>query len=214
MGNVIPFDEGKRKRGNKSNSDNKKSKIVTEKITTECPAVLNLLKEGSRTDVDYADMEPEKKIEYWKNIEKEEEERFQCKYSDVLAAMPVSAGEKMQYFAKVMLYLLSDIFHSSNWDIRFDTWLDFCEFYMSGFDSAYSDYIKENKEFEKEYQYKFRAMAAEELEEELVDCLEKIVEKCPEKKEDDKTAMMYQAAKLFELQELLSDLFYMEVTKD
>lgn len=119
----------------------------------------------------------------------------------------------MQYFAKVMLQLLPDTFHGS-WDARFDTWMDFCQFYITGFDSAYSDYIKENKEFEKEYQYKFRAMAAEELEEELVDCLGKIVEKCPEKKEEDKTVMMYQAAKLFELQELLSDLFYMEVIKD
>ena len=213
MGNVILF--GKLKKNMKEfNQNKKKSKIATEKATKGCPKVLDSLREGSSIDINYADMEPDEKIEYWKNIEKEEEERFQCKYSDVLAAMPVSAGEKMQYFAKVMLHLLSDIFHSSNWDIRFDTWLDFCEFYMSGFDSAYSDYIKENKEFEKEYQYKFRAMAAEELEEELVDCLEKIVEKCPEKKEDDKTAMMYQAAKLFELQELLSDLFYMEVTKD
>ena len=213
MGNVIPF-EKRKKRKKKFNQNKKKSKTVTEKSTTEYPSVLDPLKDGSSIDVDYADMEPKDKIEYWKNIEKEEEERFREKYKDVLTAVPVSASEKMQYFAKVMLHLLSDIFHSSNWDIRFDTWLDFCEFYMSGFDSAYSDYIKENKEFETEYQYKFRAMAAEELEEELVDCLGKIVEKCPEKKEEDKTAMMYQAAKLFELQELLSDLFYMEVIKD
>lgn len=213
MGNVISF-EKRKKRKKEFNQNKKKAQIALEKADTGCQEMLNPRKDGSSTDTDYANMEPEKKIEYWKSIEKEEEERFQCKYSDVLAAIPASAGEKMQYFAKVMLHLLSDIFHSSNWDIRFDTWLDFCEFYMSGFDSAYSDYIKENKEFEKEYQYKFRAMAAEKLEEELVDCLEKIVEKCPEKKEEDKTAMMYQAAKLFELQELLSDLFYMEVTKD
>ena len=214
MGNVISFQKAKKKKEKKFNQNKKKSKTVTEKSTTEYPSVLDPLKDGSSIDVDYADMEPKDKIEYWKNIEKEEEERFREKYKDVLTAVPVSASEKMQYFAKVMLHLLSDIFHSSNWDIRFDTWLDFCEFYMSGFDSAYSDYIKENKEFETEYQYKFRAMAAEELEEELVDCLGKIVEKCPEKKEEDKTAMMYQAAKLFELQELLSDLFYMEVIKD
>lgn len=213
MGEVIPFEKLKKKE-NEFNPNKKNSRIITEKATTECPKVLDSLKEGSSIDINYADMEPDEKIEYWKNIEKEEEERFREKYKDVLTAVPVSASEKMQYFAKVMLHLLSDIFHSSNWDIRFDTWLDFCEFYMSGFDSAYSDYIKENKEFEKEYQYKFMAMAAEELEEELVDCLEKIVEKCPEKKEEDKTAMMYQADKLFELQELLSDLFYMEVTKD
>ena len=213
MGNVISF-EKRKKRKKEFNQNKKKAQIALEKADTGCQEMLNPRKDGSSTDTDYANMEPEKKIEYWKSIEKEDEERFREKYKDVLTTVPVSASEKMQYFAKVMLHLLSDIFHSSNWDIRFDTWLDFCEFYMSGFDSAYSDYIKENKEFEKEYQYKFRAMAAEELEEELVDCLEKIVEKCPEKKEDDKTAMMYQAAKLFELQELLSDLFYMEVIKD
>lgn len=176
--------------------------------------MLHLLNNCSSTDTNYAIMEPDKKKEYWKDIEKEEDERFRCKYNDVLAAVPVSASEKMQYFAKVMLHLLSGIFHSSNWDIRFDAWLDFCEFYMSGFDSAYSDYIKENKEFEKEYQYKFRAMAAEELEKELVDCLGKIVERCPEKKEEDKTVMLYQAARLFELEEILSDMFYKELLKE
>lgn len=214
MGNVIPFDEGKRKRGNKSNSDNKKSKIVTEKITTECPAVLNLLKEGSRTDVDYADMKPEKKIEYWKNIEKEEEERFKEKYKDVLAAVPVNAGARMQYFAKVMLHLLPNVFHGSSWDARFDTCMDFCQFYITEFDSAYSDYIKVNKEFERPYQYKFQGMAAEKLEEELKGCLEKLVALYPEKTDADKTAMMYHAARLFELQDLLSDLFCMEVMKE
>ncbi len=212
MGEVIPFEKLKKKK-NEFNPNEKNSRIITENATTEYPKVLDSLKEGSSIDIDYADMEPDEKIEYWKNIEKEEEERFRCKYSDVLAAVPVSAGEKMQYFAKVMLQLLPDTFHRS-WDARFDTWMDFCQFYITGFDSAYSDYIKANKEFEQPYQYKFKEMAAEKLEEELVDCLEKIVEKCPEKKEEDKTAMMYQAAKLFELQELLSDLFYMEVTKD
>lgn len=195
------------------NSNKKKAQAATKKATIECPLMLHPLNDVSSADTYYANMEPEEKIEYWKNIEKEEEERFQCKYSDVLAAVPVSAGEKMQYFAKVMLQLLPDTFHGS-WDARFDTWMDFCQFYITGFDSAYSDYIKANKEFEQPYQYKFKEMAAEKLEEELVDCLGKIVEKCPEKKEEDKTVMMYQAAKLFELQELLSDLFYMEVIKD
>ena len=119
----------------------------------------------------------------------------------------------MQYFAIVMLKLLPDTFHGS-WDARFDAWMDFSQFYITGFDSAYSDYINVNKRLERPYQYKFGAMAAEKLEEELVDCLGKIIELCPEKKEEDKTEMLYQAARLFELQDLLSDLFYKEVTKD
>lgn len=175
--------------------------------------MLDSLKEDSSIDIDYAEMEPDEKIEYWKSIEKEEEERFRCKYSDVLAAVPISASEKMQYFAKVMLQLLPDTFHGS-WDARFDTWMDFCQFYITGFDSAYSDYIKENKEFEKEYQYKFKEMAVEKLEEELKDCLKDIIALYPEKNNEDKTAMIYQASMLFELQDLLSDLFYKEVMKD
>ena len=202
MGNVITFENGKRKKKT-FNPNKEESKMVAEKTTSE----------GSSTDVDYAKLEPEQQIEYWKNLEKEEEERFKEKYKNVLAAVPGSAGEKMQYFAIVMFKLLPDTFHGS-WDARFDTWMDFSQFYITGFDSAYSDYINANKRLERPYQYKSGAMAAEKLEEELVDCLEKIIELCPEKKEEDKTEMLYQAARLFELQDLLSDLFYKEVTKD
>ncbi len=202
MGNVITFENGKRKKKT-FNPNKEKSKMATEKATSE----------GSSTDVDYAKLEPEQQIEYWKNLEKEEEERFKEKYKNVLAAVPGSAGEKMQYFAIVMFKLLPDTFHGS-WDARFDTWMDFSQFYITGFDSAYSDYINANKRLERPYQYKSGAMAAEKLEEELVDCLGKIIELCPEKKEEDKTEMLYQAARLFELQDLLSDLFYKEVTKD
>lgn len=213
MGDVIPFGKRKQNIKNKSNSNKKKAQAATKKATIECPLMLHPLNDVSSADTYYANMEPEEKIEYWKKIEKKEEERFRCKYSDVLAAVPVSAGEKMQYFAKVMLQLLPDTFHGS-WDARFDTWMDFCQFYITGFDSAYSDYIKANKEFEQPYQYKFKEMAAEKLEEELKDCLKKIIAFYPEKTDAGKTTIMYQAARLFELQELLSDLFYMEVTKD
>lgn len=202
MGNVITFENVKRKKKT-FNPNKEESKMVAEKTTSE----------GSSTDVDYAKLEPEQQIEYWKNLEKEEEERFKEKYKNVLAAVPGSAGEKMQYFAIVMFKLLPDTFHGS-WDARFDTWMDFSQFYITGFDSAYSDYINANKRLERPYQYKSGAMAAEKLEEELVDCLGKIIELCPEKKEEDKTEMLYQAARLFELQDLLSDLFYKEVTKD
>ena len=212
MGELIPFEKLKKKE-NEFNPNKKNSKIITEKATTECPKVLDSLNEGSRTDIDYTEIEPDEKIEYWKNIENELEEKFRNKYSDVLAAGTVSSGAKMQYFADVMLKLIPNIFHG-NLDTRFDAFADFCEFYISEFDPAYSDYIRENKEFEKEYQYKFGTMKTEKLEEELKKCLTKIIEIFPEKKEEDKTEMLYQAARLFELQDLLSDLFCMEVMKD
>lgn len=213
MGNVISFQKAKKKKEEKFNQSTKKTQTATEKATKEYPAVLKPQKNGSSINMDYADMEPEEKIEYWKKIEKEEEEGFREKYKDVLAAVPVSDGEKMQYFAIVMLKLLPDTFHGS-WDARFDAWMDFSQFYITGFDSAYSDYINANKRLERPYQYKFKEMAAEKLEEELVGCLTKIVEISPEKREEDKTEMLYQAARLFELQDLLSDLFYKEVMKD
>ena len=92
--------------------------------------------------------------------------------------------------------------------------MDFCWFYITGFDPAYSDYIQENKEFEQSYQYKFKEMTAEKLEEDLLDCLRKIVEICPERKEEDKIEMLYQAARLFELEEILSDIFCKELMKE
>ncbi|MFG6328846.1 MAG: hypothetical protein K1W06_05125 [Lachnospiraceae bacterium] len=79
----------------------------------------------------------------------------------------------MQYSADVMLHLLPDIFHGSNWDTKFDTWLDFCEFYISYFDSAYGGYMQVNKEYEKPYQYKFKPMTVEKLEDEMADCFGK-----------------------------------------
>lgn len=213
MKKIIPFEKVKKKK-KAFNPNKRKDQMATEKATTKCPAVLNPQKDGSSIDVDYAELEPDEQIEFWKNIEKEEVERFKIKYKDVLAAVPSNAGEKMQYFAKVMLRLIPDIFHDSSWDARFDVWIDFCQFYITGFDSAYSDYFKANKEFEQLYEYKFKEMAAEKLEEELKDCLKKIITLYPEKTDADKTTIMYQAARLFELQDLLSDLFYMEIMKD
>lgn len=213
MGNVISF-EKRKKRKKEFNQNKKKAQIALEKAGTGCPEMLNPLKEGSSVNTDYIEMEPDEQIEYWKKIEKEEEERFSEKYKDVLAAMPVSAGERMQYFSNVMLHLLPDVFHGSNWDERFDACANFCEFYISEFNPAYSDYIKENKEFEKEYQYKFGTMKTEKLEEELKKCLTKIIEIFPEKKEEDKTEMLYQAARLFELDEILLVLFCEELMKE
>lgn len=212
MGNVISF-EKRKKRKKEFNQNKKKAQIALEKAGTGCPEMLNPLKEGSSVNTDYIEMEPDEQIEYWKKIEKEEE-RFREKYKDVLAAMPVSAGERMQYFSNVMLHLLPDVFHGSNWDERFDACANFCEFYISEFNPAYSDYIKENKEFEKEYQYKFGTMKTEKLEEELKKCLTKIIEIFPEKKEEDKTEMLYQAARLFELDEILLVLFCEELMKE
>ena len=203
MGNVISFEKEKRKKKT-FNPNKEKSKMAAEKATCE----------SNRIDVDYAKMEPEQQAEFWKNMEKEEEEKFRIKYKDVLSAVPVSPGAKMQYFANIMLQLLPDVFHNNIWDIRFDTWIDFCKFYMSEFDPAYSDYFKINKKFEQPYSHKFKPISKEKLEEDLKDCLKRIIALYPEKTYVDKTIIMYQAERLFELQDSVTDLFIMEVTND
>ena len=119
MGDVIPFYERKRKRVSESKSNKKKSKMTAERTASE----------SSSTDVDYAEMKPEQQAEFWKNMEKEKEEKFRIKYKDILSTVPVSAGEKMQYFAGIMLKLIPNIFHG-NWNTRFDACEDFCNIYF------------------------------------------------------------------------------------
>lgn len=151
--------------------------------------------------------------EYWKNVKKEEEgwfrERFGKRYSDdipVIDSMPNAA--KIQYLAIGMLKLIPDIFHDNSWDTQFDTWLYFYELYILEFYPVYENYVKENKEFEKPYQYKFKPMTKNKLEEDLKDCLTKLIELYPEKTNENKTSIMYQGARLFEIDEILFDLFY------
>ena len=93
--------------------------------------------------------------------------------------MPVAA--KMQYIASGMMKLVSYMFHDKDWNIQFDTWLYFYELYILQFYPAWEDYIDENKDFEKPYPYKFKPMTKNKLEEDLKDCLTKLIELYPEK---------------------------------
>lgn len=43
----------------------------------------------------------------------------------------------------------------------FDTFMNFFQLYITEFDPVYSDYIQENKEFEKPYQYQFKPKKTE-----------------------------------------------------
>ena len=51
-------------------------------------------------------------------------------------------------------------------------------------------------------------MTKNKLEEDLKGCLTKLIELYPEKTDEDKTSIMYQCARLFEIDEILFDLFY------
>lgn len=123
--------------------------------------------------------------------------------------MPDAA--KIQYLAIGMLKLIPDIFHGNSWYTQFDTWLYFYELYILEFYPVYENYVKENKEFEKTYPYKFKPMTKNKLEEDLKDCLTKLIELYPEKTDKDKTSIIYQGARLFEIDEILFDLFYKEL---
>ena len=149
-----------------------------------------------------------------KTAEKDGQERFREKYRDIFAVVPISAEGRMQHFAKAMLSLVPDIFCDDGCDARLDVWLDFCQFYTTGFDPAYSRYLKQNPNLGESYQYKFEAMPVGKLEEELEDCLINLLVLSPEKNNSHKTEMLHQAAKLFELEENISTVFYEELMKE
>ncbi len=189
MGEVISFKKAKKKKEIEDELYQRKGRIETARASIE---------------------------EYWKNVKKEEEgwfnERFGERYSDdilTIDSMPVAA--KMQYIASGMMKLIPDIFHHKDWITQYDTWLYFYELYILEFYPVYENYVKENKEFEKPYQYKFKPMTKNKLEEDLKCCLTKLIELYPEKCDEDKTSIMYQSARLFEIDEVLFDLFYNEL---
>ena len=186
MGEVISFKKAKNKKEIEDELYQRKGRIETARASIE---------------------------EYWKNVKKEEEgwfrERFGERYSDdipVIDSMPNAA--KIQYLASGMMKLIPDIFHHSDWLTQYDTWLYFYELYILQFYPVCESYIKENKEFEKPYPHKFKPMTKNKLEEDLKGCLTKLIELYPEKTDEDKTSIMYQCARLFEIDEILFDLFY------
>lgn len=189
MGEVISFKKAKNKKEIEDELYQRKGRIETSRAAIE---------------------------EYWKNVKKEEEgwfkERFGERYSDdILAIDSMPNAAKMQYIASGMMKLIPDIFHHSDWLIQYDTWLYFYELYILQFYPTWEDYIGENKDFEKSYPYKFKPMTKNKLEEDLKDCLTKLIELYPKKTDEDKTSIMYQGARLFEIDEILFDLFYKEL---
>ena len=203
MGNIIFF-EPKRK-WQESRINKEKSHIAAEKTGSK----------RSKKDTNYTTgLNAGQKIKLWQKAENEEEERFKESYCHVLAVVPISAVARMKHFAKVMLPLVPDIFCDNGWDTRFDAWMNFCQLYTAGFDPACSRYFKENPNFWEAYQYKFEAMPAEKLEEELEDCLINLLILSPEKNSAHKAEIAYQAARLFELEEIMSTLFYEELTNE
>lgn len=146
-------------------------------------------------------------IEKLIEMEKEDRKKFEERYSDVLTTAPFTNEGKIQYFAGIMLNFLPMIFHGQ-WKDSFNAFIDFSEFYLSEFDTAYTQYCSEYQEYEKEYSFRFIPLDTAALENEMHDCLTQLIclsatKNCREKAE----GIMWQACRLFELYHNMADLF-------
>lgn len=130
--------------------------------------------------------------------EDEERNEFEEKHCDVLAAAPISCSDRISYFANILLYLLPSVFHNRHKNQFFS---DFSMFYLFEFDAAYCEYRSDNKNYEKEYPFRFPSLDADALENALQNCLRQIVHS------NDKTEIMWQASRLFELYHNMLDSF-------
>lgn len=130
--------------------------------------------------------------------EKEEQKEFEERYNDVLATAPRTNEGKLRYFADVMLNLLPFVFHDRQKNLFFS---DFSMFYLSEFDSAYSQYSSENQKYEKEYPFRFPSLDTDSLEAAIHDCLWQITNS------NERTEIMWQASRLFELYHNMLDYF-------
>ena len=130
--------------------------------------------------------------------EEEEQNKFEERYCDVLAAVPHTNEGKLRYFANVMLHLLPSVFHDRHKNQFFS---DFSMFYLSEFDAAYCEYHNRNKKYEKDYPFRFPSLDTNALENALQDCLRKIINS------NDKTEIMWQSSRLFELYHNMLDSF-------
>ncbi len=139
-------------------------------------------------------------IEMMEGREIQERKMFEERYKDVISQAPDSAEAQLQYFASVLSNFLSAIFHGEQKD-QFNTFMDFSEFYLSEFDTAYCEYRNDNKKYEKEYPFRFPSLEADSLENAMQNCLQQIINS------NDKTEIMWQTSRLFELYHNMLDYF-------
>lgn len=151
------------------------------------------------------------RIEMMKEREIQERKRVEERYKDVLSQTPDSAEAQLQYFAGVMSNFLPAIFHGE-WKDRFNSYMDFSEFYLTEFDAAYAQYHSENQEYEKEYPFRFSPLPdPDSLEKKLHNCLQQIIAQSPAKSSREKAEIiMWQACRLFELYHNLDNLLMKE----
>ncbi|MCM1233295.1 MAG: hypothetical protein NC489_24520 [Ruminococcus flavefaciens] len=142
--------------------------------------------------------------------EKDRRKAFEEKYEDVLSTAPSSVADKIPYYANVMLDLLPAIFHSQTEEDKFNIYMDFSEFYLCELDEALCEYRSANEKYEKKYPFRFPRLDASDLENALRDCLTQLISLFPTKNNSDKTQVMWQACRLFELYHNIDDVLFSE----
>lgn len=140
--------------------------------------------------------------------EEVERARFYERYKDVFSIVPFSDVGKMQHYTEAMLNLVPSIFHG-NWQTRFNAFIDFERFHLNeGFDTAYSRLSKRYEQ--SEYAFQFQPMEPNLLEDSLKDCLNRIIALCSEDRDSHKSEILFQSSRLFELTQILGDIFLEE----
>ena len=140
-------------------------------------------------------------------MERDIRKKFEQDHKDILLSAPIYDADRIQYFAGVLLDFLPLIFHNSNCECRYKAYMDFSEFYLSEFDTAYNNFHKNYQNLEKEYLFRFPKMEIDALENELQHCLQQIISLSPTKSSKDTTELMWQACRLFELYHNIDCLF-------
>ncbi|MCM1181555.1 MAG: hypothetical protein NC347_14975 [Clostridium sp.] len=126
MGKVLLLEKHRKKQQNKTDST-KPSNL--HEFDGDFDAFLDYMSSEASRVLD------ESRIEKLIETEKEEREKFEQKYEDILSAAPISSTDRIAYYAKVMLDMLPSVFHGT-WNNRFHMFRDFSEIYLTEFDAC------------------------------------------------------------------------------
>lgn len=206
---VISFEKGKKKREKEElqRLRNNFHSATENLIEDDSEENFNALLDSMADRIGYIISRPE--ADEIMKREEEAKKRFYERYKDIFKVIPISGVARLQHLASAMLNLIPTIFHEE-WETRFDTYADFGHFHLDEFDPICSKL--EKKYGKPDYPFQFNPMSADALEIAMNDCLNKIIDLCS--KDDDEsniTEILYSSARLFELDELLTDLFGEEI---
>lgn len=141
--------------------------------------------------------------------ERERHKEFEQRYQDVLKTIPLSVVQRIKHYVIPMLELIPKMFKGDFKD-RFRANNDFCEFYCL-IDDCVSQYIDSHPNINTDYDFQFESRSIAKLKRDLTHCLNSLITIIPDCGEEDGDKIINLANKLFELNELLNDLFTMEI---